>query len=114
MHHPSDLSATGKVNMRVFEAAGCGTFQLTDRTTGLGEFFIPGQELVCYDSPQQLVELAEYYLGSEEIRGRIAMAGQRRAYKDHTYVKRVSLLLEKIGLSSTIRTHVSTTDRSRA
>jgi spore maturation protein CgeB len=104
MHHPSDFNATGKINMRVFETAGCGTFQLTDHAIGLDEFFIPGQEVICYDSPEELVELIEYYLELEDPRGRISVAGQRRAYTDHTYVKRVSLLLEKIGLGSTIRT----------
>ncbi len=113
VHHLSDLNATGKVNMRVFETAGCGAFQLTDRAIGLGEFFSLGQEIVCYDSPQELIELAEYYLDSEELRERIAVAGQRRAYSDHTYVKRVRLLLEKTGLSSLTGTQGLTTNQSR-
>jgi spore maturation protein CgeB len=98
IHNTSDLKASAKVNMRVFEATGCGTFLLTDMPSGLSEFFDPGREVVCYSSPKELVELVEYYLESPEERQKIAENGQARTYKDHTYVQRVSRLLDAIGL----------------
>jgi spore maturation protein CgeB len=96
IHHRTDLHASGKINMRVYEAAGCGTFQLTDKPFGLDEFFNVGREIICYDSPEKLVELADYYLDANEERNEIAQAAQCRAYEDHTYVKRVTSMLDAI------------------
>lgn len=97
IHHRSDLFAEGKVNMRAFEIAGCGAFQLTDRPEGLEQLFKCGQEVACYNSAQELVELAEHYLEAAEERNQIASAGQRRAYRDHTYLGRVLQLIDEIG-----------------
>jgi len=97
IHHRTDLNAPGKINMRVFEAAACGTFQLTDNALGLGEFFDIGREIICYESPEELVELVDYYLDAKEERDEIARAAQKRAYEDHTYVKRVVSMLDAMG-----------------
>jgi spore maturation protein CgeB len=96
IHHRTDLHASGKINMRVYEAAGCGTFQLTDKASGLDEFFNVGREIISYDSPENLIELVDYYLDANEERDEIARAAQDRAYEDHTYVKRVVSMLDAI------------------
>jgi len=99
IHHKTDLEVKGKLNMRTFETAGCGSFQLVDHRDEIGAFFAPGKEIVCYDSPEELSELVDYFLASPKERIPIAEAGQRRAYADHTYVKRVSMFLQRIGLA---------------
>ena len=98
IHNESDR-AVGKVNMRVFETAGCGTFQLTEDSTELDEYFLKGKEVVPYGSQHELCELVDYYLDNEEEREGIALSAQQRAYRDHTYAHRVRLLLSHLGLA---------------
>ena len=100
VHHRSDLAAIGKPNMRVFEAAGCGAFMLTDEPPGLRQEFTPNHEIVCYGSAEELVDLARFYLDAEGERMNIAKAAQQRAYKEHTYFNRVAILLRRLGLPS--------------
>jgi spore maturation protein CgeB len=106
VHNQFDLRASGKANMRVFEATGCGAFLLTDETDGIRESFRIGQELVCYESSDDLPELVEQYLNSKDERERIASAGQQRAYRDHTYSERVRVLLTKMSFASVPDQHV--------
>ena len=57
------------------------------------EWLIPGEEVVTYDSPQDVVKKVVYFLGHQEERERIARAGQRRVFRDHTFVHRFRELI---------------------
>ncbi len=100
VHHKSDLQALGKLNMRIFEATGSGSFLITDAPSGLEDFYAPGREIACYSTPDDLVELVDRYLHDDTGRKDIAAAGQERAHRDHTYTKRLQFLLNSTGLRS--------------
>jgi spore maturation protein CgeB len=44
-------------SVRIFEAAACGTPIITDRWPGLGDFFIPGKEILVADSCEQVLSI---------------------------------------------------------
>jgi len=81
-------------NMRLYEATGMGCLMLTDRKSNITDLFEPGREIVCYDSPEECLELVGYYLNNETERARIAAAGQQRTLKEHSYTRRTAELLE--------------------
>lgn len=83
-------------NMRLFEATGVGTLLITDWKENLHEMFEPGKEVVAYRTPEECVELIEYYLEHDDEREAIAAAGQQRTLRDHTYVRRLEQLTEII------------------
>ncbi len=83
-------------NIRVFEATGCGAFLLTEDRRLLGDFFERGRELAAFDGKEQLERLAGQYLRDTEARERIAAAGRRRAYADHTYAARMGEMLDRL------------------
>jgi spore maturation protein CgeB len=85
-----------EINVRTFEATGCGSFTLTEHGYGLDELFKIGKEVVCYNDEVELKELIEYYLDNDEERKEIAAKGQERAYKDHTYEQRIKFMLQKM------------------
>ncbi len=89
-------SLSGDLNMRVFEALGCGSFLLTDRCgNGLEELFRPGQDLVVYDTTEQALELArEYAAAADAERDAIAARGHATVLKAHTYEDRARAILE--------------------
>ena len=84
------------VNQRVFDVAACGSFLLTDRMSDMDDFFEPGTESVCYDTIDEAVTLTEYYLRNKKEREKIAWAARKRVLADHTYEKRMSVLVGHI------------------
>ena len=85
---------TDSVNVRLFEATGCGGFVLTEDRPTIKDFFQPGTEVATFDSRADLVEKVKYYLAHPEERHAIAEAGCRRTHRDHTYEIRLRRLLE--------------------
>jgi spore maturation protein CgeB len=94
MHEESDLPY--KVNTRVFEATGSGTFLLTDNSYGLNQMFRIGEEVVAYNDIKELIKTIKYYLNSDEKKD-ISDKAMRRAHREHTYQQRVTKLLKTTG-----------------
>jgi spore maturation protein CgeB len=84
------------VNPRTFEIASCRGFQLVDPRSHLADLFEPDQEVVCFDSIEDLREKITYYLSHREARETIALKGQKRARRHHTYEKRMTRVLEVV------------------
>lgn len=82
------------VNPRTFDICACGALQLTDVRDDLTRFYTPGEEIVTYSSPEELVSKCEYYLTHENERREIALRGLEKTMREHTYTKRLSRLLE--------------------
>lgn len=51
--------------------------------------------IVCYESPEELVSLCDYYLRHEEERKQIAENGKKRIESDFTPEKQLQKLLEQ-------------------
>ena len=81
-------------NMRLYEATGVGSLLLTDAKANLPDLFEPGREVVVYETADDLVEQARYFLSHESERSAIAGAGQARTLRDHTYAVRMVELVE--------------------
>ena len=88
------------VNARLFEGTACGGFVLSHSGPEIEKYFIPGKEIVTFEGPADLGEAIRHYLGAADERRSIAMAGQARAHRDHTYHKRLEELLQAVGLST--------------
>lgn len=84
------------VNVRCFEAAGAGAFQMVDWRPGLGQLFEDGKELISFKSMVDLKQKLAYWLPREAERRVIAEAGMRRAHAEHTYALRLKLLLDTL------------------
>lgn len=84
------------VNVRCFEAAGVGAFQMVDWRPGLWQLFEDGKELVTFTSMADLKKKVDYWLPLETERRAIGEAGQRRALAEHTYRHRLELLLDTL------------------
>lgn len=81
------------LNLRAFELAACGLFQLLQRVPSVSEFFKEGKEVVCFDTQEEMLDKIRYYLSHEDERQRIAQAARARALRDHTWQRRVQTML---------------------
>lgn len=85
------------VNPRLFEAAGCGTYQLVDWKREIPELFDCGTEVRTYRTFDDIPDLITEALHNELARQSVASAAQHRAYSQHTYRHRMDALLEIVG-----------------
>jgi spore maturation protein CgeB len=77
----------------LFEATGVGTLLITDWKVNLHNMFELGKEVVAYRTPEECVDLIQYYLEHDEEREAIARAGQERTLREHTYYQRMQALV---------------------
>jgi spore maturation protein CgeB len=88
------------VNCTLFEAAGCGAFQIADWKPSLPELFDPEREVVTFRTRQQLKAKVDYYLAHPGERQEIADRAYARAHNEHTYEMRLQKMFEILGLRS--------------
>lgn len=84
------------VNQRVFDVPACKGCLVTDHQDQIHDLFRVGEEVMCYQSPDEIYDLVSYLLGHETERMRIAEKGYNRAIKDHTYVHRIDQMVRTI------------------
>ncbi len=85
------------LNVRAFEIAGIGAFQMIDWRPGLEQLFRDGHELVSFRGIKDLEQKICYWLPREEERKEISEKGKIRAYAEHSYSHRLELLISTIG-----------------
>jgi hypothetical protein len=89
-----NCSATGDLNMRVFEALSCGRLLLTDSiANGLEELFQNRRHLVVFHDEKELLKLIDYYLSKDDERERIALCGSNLVTSQHTYDHRMKKVM---------------------
>lgn len=95
-----NVSAARELNMRHFESLGAGAFLLTDNIPPENNVFKEGVHFVGYDSHDDMIDKARYYLdpAHEAEREKIAAAGHLEAISHHTYLHRVLKVLDTVGV----------------
>jgi spore maturation protein CgeB len=91
--HPAEVNG---VNARLFEAAGCGAAVLTEFRPGLPELFAIGDEVLAFRDFGELVNHATRLLCEGGLTAKIGDAAARRAHGNHTYERRLAIILEKL------------------
>jgi spore maturation protein CgeB len=82
--------------MRTFEVLGCGGFFFTQHTTAIEHMFQNHVHLVWSSSPEETVELYEYYKNRPERMDQIRRKGQEFVYNHHTYKHRVTTIMKHL------------------
>jgi len=86
-------SIVSGIPLRCWDIMGCGGFLLTNYQNDFLDFFVPGEDYVYFDSPEDLLEKTRYYLENENERQEIAARGYRKVKEHHTYRHRVEEML---------------------
>ena len=89
--HPAEVFGT---NVRTFEVAATGSFQLVSWRPGLSQLFVENEEIVAFRGMSDLKQKIDHFLVNDAERRRIGLNGQRRTLGEHTYEKRLQLLLQ--------------------
>lgn len=71
--------------MRILDVMASGGFLVSNYQQELAEYFVPDEEVVLYESMDDLRQKLQYYLTHDEERKRIAENGYRKVQKEFTY-----------------------------
>ena len=89
------------VKGRDFEIPGTGGgVYLTSFNPDLAQNFIVGEEILCYSSRDEMLELIRYYLAHPEEARAIAARGRERCLREHRWLHRYQKVLKILGILS--------------
>jgi hypothetical protein len=91
-----EIAGDYAANVRLFEITGVGSCMVTDRKKNLNEIFEIDKEVVSFNTGDECIEKIKWLLDHPKERKEIAIAGQKRVLKDHTFKIRASQLNEII------------------
>lgn len=78
------ISRTG-IPLRALDILGCGGALFSNYQEELAEAFIPGEDFILYESIEDTLDKAAFYLEHEDIRRQIAENGRRKAFEQFSY-----------------------------
>lgn len=84
----------GGTNMRTFECAGYCIAQVVERLPGLEALFSPGEDLLTFQTADELMDQMARLDGDPRLARSLAVSAARRARAEHTYFHRAKRLLE--------------------
>ena len=79
---------------RVFDILGCKGFMLSNYQTELMDYFVPGEDIAVYESMEDLVYKAGYYLAHRNEAEQMAESAYYKIVKYHTLDVRILQMFE--------------------
>jgi hypothetical protein len=86
------------INFRTFEATGAGSLLLTNYTPNLEKLFKIGEEIIVYESDEDLMKKIKFLLDNDDLRLSISENGMKRSVENHSYDSRSKQLINMIGV----------------
>ena len=83
-------------SVRTTEIMACGTFHLCQYSPALEYYFKKGVHLEWTQSPEETIEIVDFYLMNPKLREKIALKGQEEAYTNHTLKHRAQTAIDVI------------------
>jgi hypothetical protein len=94
----SSSGSVRQIKSRVFDMGLSGTLMLGHRAPGLDCLYEPGVEYVPFETLEECVEKAKFYLRNETARHKIAEAYAQRTLREHLWEHRIRHVLREAGL----------------
>ena len=82
------------IPLRALDIMGCNGFLLSNYQPELVEYFSPNVDFAVYESIEEAVDLATYYLTHENQRNKIAKSGYEKVKQNFSYEKQLKQLFK--------------------
>lgn len=82
------------IPLRAMDIMGCGGFLMSNYQADFYDFFVPGEDLILYESKDDLLDKCAYYLSHDNERRQIAANGLGRIEENHTYELRLKQMFD--------------------
>lgn len=93
---PLSNSLETGITDRIFEVMACGTFILSDHCAELESIFKIGDELVSFDSSEDMQQKVSYYLHHPELREQVCQKAWDAIQAQHLWQHRVQAILSNL------------------
>lgn len=87
------------IPLRVWDILGSGGFLLTNYQPELEFYFDINQDLVIFESKEELQEKAAFYLNHDKERSKIAKRGYQKVKQLHSYEQRVQQMMDNVKIA---------------
>lgn len=84
------------LNMRSFEATACGALMIHDNVSDLKKHFLPNEEILVYNDIKELNDILIQIKKNPNQFYEIALKGMKKTITSHTYIKRMSVILDNL------------------
>lgn len=84
------------INVRTFDVAATGGFQLLSEKPDMELHFDLGKEIISYSSDEECIELIHQFLNNDEDRSAIGTKAMERVLNFHTFSHRVEKLINSL------------------
>lgn len=95
INHTMRCIETG-LPQRIWDIMGCGGLLLTNYQAEIPEYLEIGEDLLCYETKADCLQLVQYFLEHDEEREQIARSGYEKVKAQHTYEVRVANILKTV------------------
>jgi spore maturation protein CgeB len=96
--NPTLKSIRSGIPLRALDILGSGGLLLSNYQHELVENFIPGEDIIVYDSLEDAAEKAGYYIENDDERRRIAANGYRKTYEGFTFAGQLKKIFNVAGV----------------
>ena len=86
------------IPLRALDVMGAGGFLLSSYQPELAEYFVQEIEMVMYESMEDAVEKADFFLKHDDIRTKIAENGRQKVFEEFSLSERWDQIMELAGL----------------
>ena len=92
------ISQSG-IPLRVMDILGAGGFLLSNYQPEIAENFVNGEDVVMYESLEDALEKAVYYISHDDLRKRIAQSGHNKTKELFSYEKQLGKIFAISGIT---------------
>ena len=96
--NPTLKSIRSGIPLRALDILGSGGLLLSNYQHELVENFTPGEDIIVYESLEDAVEKAGYYIENDDERRRVAANGYRKTYEGFTFAGQLKKIFNVVGV----------------
>lgn len=96
--NPTLKSIQSGIPLRALDILGCGGVLFSNYQPELAEYFADGEDVIMYESLEDALEKADYYLRHDELLQSIARSGHEKAVAHFSYPDKISYMLKTAGV----------------
>lgn len=96
--NPTLKSIQSGIPLRALDILGCGGALLSNFQPELAEYFVDGEDVIMYDSMEDALCKADYYLKHDDLRSELAQKGLQKAITCFSYPDKISSMLKTAGI----------------
>lgn len=95
---PTLKSIQSGIPLRALDILGCGGVLFSNYQPELAEYFNDGEDVIMYESIEDALVKADYYLRNEDLLHTIAQNGYQKAITHFSYPDKISQMLKTAGI----------------